>query len=149
MLCSEEDCEIIGTLVPVRATAAKVGLQFDAANADAVQVSGDVFLLRQALDNAAENWDLPAAWRERARQFCRAVKIVVSGGFTPEKIDRFERLKVPVDIYAVGSALFDNHGPTVTDFTADVVRGKIDGEWVNMAKVGRTALDNPDLERVW
>ena len=56
---------------------------------------------------------------------------------------------MPVDIFGVGSALFDNHGPTVTDYTADVVRIKVDSEWVNMAKIGRTALDNPDLERVW
>jgi len=49
----------------------------------------------------------------------------------------------------VGSALFDNHGPTVTDFTADVVRVKVHGQWVDMAKVGRRPLDNPDMERVW
>jgi nicotinic acid phosphoribosyltransferase len=48
---------------------------------------------------------------ERAKQFCKNVKIVVSGGFTPEKIKRFETLGVPVDTYAVGSSLFDNHGP--------------------------------------
>lgn len=108
-----------------------------------------VFLVRQALDAAWENWDLPPTWRERARQYCQAVKIVVSGGFSPEKIQRFEKLNVPVDIYAVGSALFDNHGPTVTDFTADVVRIKVDGHWVDMAKVGRQACDNPNLERVW
>ena len=45
--------------------------------------------------------------------------------------------------------LFDNHGATVTDYTADVVRVKIQGEWLDMAKVGRRPLDNPDLERVW
>lgn len=108
-----------------------------------------VFLVRQALDSVWEDWDLPAGWREIAREYCQAVKIVVSGGFNPEKIRRFERLAVPVDIYAVGSALFDNHGPTVTDFTADVVRIKVHGEWIDMAKVGRRSLDNPELERVW
>ena len=108
-----------------------------------------VFLVRQALDNAWENWDLPADWWERARQYCKDVKIVVSGGFNPERIARFERLKVPVDIYAVGSALFDNHGPTVSDFTADVVRVKIDGNWVDLAKVGRRSRENPDMEKVW
>jgi len=77
------------------------------------------------------------------------VKIVVSGGFNPEKITRFEKLCVPVDIYAVGSALFANCGPSVTDYTADVVRVKVHDEWVDLAKVGRKALDNPDLERVW
>ena len=37
---------------------------------------------------------------------------------------------------------------TNTDFTADVVRVKIDDEWVELAKVGRQATDNPDLEPV-
>lgn len=108
-----------------------------------------VFNVRHALDAASERWDLPAAWRDAARDYCRAVKIVVSGGFNPEKIRRFEKLAVPVDIFAVGSWLFNNNGPTVTDFTADVVRVKVHGEWVDMAKVGRRPLSNPDLERVW
>jgi nicotinate phosphoribosyltransferase len=108
-----------------------------------------VFLVRQALDQAWESWKLPEEWRERAREYCQAVKIVVSGGFKPEKIHRFERLRVPVDLYAVGSYLFNNNGTTVTDYTADVVRVKVRGEWVDMAKIGRAALDNPELERVW
>ncbi len=108
-----------------------------------------VFLVRQALDTEWEKWDLPASWKERAYEYCQEVKIVVSGGFNPEKIRRFERLAVPVDIYAVGSSLFDNHGSTVTDFTADVVRVKVQGAWVDMAKVGRRPLDNPNLEQVW
>ena len=108
-----------------------------------------VFLVRQGLDTAWEKWNLPESWRDRAREYCSAVKIVVSGGFRPEKIRRFEKLNVPSDIYAVGSYLFSNDGPTVTDFTADVVRVKVHGEWMDMAKVGRRPLDNPQLERVW
>ncbi len=108
-----------------------------------------VFNVRQALDTAWEGWTLPKDWRDRARQFCQAVQVVVSGGFNPEKIRRFEKLRVPVDIYAVGSAQFDNHGPTVTDYTADVVRVKVHGQWEDMAKIGRRPCDNPDLERVW
>ncbi len=108
-----------------------------------------VFNVRQGLDSASESWNLPAAWKEAARAYCRNVKIVVSGGFNPEKIRRFEKLGVPVDIYAVGSWLFNNNGNTVTDFTGDVVRVKVHGEWIDMAKVGRKPLDNPDLERVW
>ncbi|MDX9864211.1 MAG: nicotinate phosphoribosyltransferase [Anaerolineaceae bacterium] len=108
-----------------------------------------VFLVRQALDAAWVDWNLPQEWQEEARKFCQAVKIVVSGGFNPERITRFEKLGVPVDIYAVGSSLFDNYGPTRTDYTADVVRVKVEGEWVDLAKVGRQARDNPDLERVW
>ena len=108
-----------------------------------------VFKVRQTLDQAWEKWDLPDQWKDEARDFCHNVKIVVSGGFNPEKIAKFEKLNVPVDIYAVGSYLFDNHGPTIADFTADVVRVKVKNEWIDMAKIGRKHLDNPDLERVW
>jgi len=45
------------------------------------------------------------------------VKIIVSGGFNPQKIALFEEQKAPVDYYAVGSALFEGK----YDFTADVV----------------------------
>jgi len=108
-----------------------------------------VFNVRQAMDSAWESWSIPGSWKEAAREYCHNVKIVVSGGFNPEKIRRFEKLGVPVDIYAVGSSLFNNNGNTVTDFTADVVRVKVHDDWIDMAKVGRTPLDNPDLERVW
>ncbi len=108
-----------------------------------------VFTVRQALDNAWESWSIPEVWKEAAREYCRNVKIVVSGGFNPEKIRRFEKLDVPVDIYAVGSSLFNNNGGTVTDFTADVVRVKVHGDWIDMPKVGRRPLANLNLERVW
>jgi nicotinate phosphoribosyltransferase len=108
-----------------------------------------VFNVRQGLDSASESWNLPPAWKEAARDYCRNVKIVVSGGFNPDKMRKFERLGVPADIYAVGSWLFNNNGGTVTDFTGDVVRVKVHGEWIDMAKVGRKSLDNPNLERVW
>src|SRR5258705_403306 len=45
------------------------------------------------------------------------VKIVVSGGFTVEKIRLFEEQKIPVDVYGVGSSLFQGR----FDFTAGVV----------------------------
>jgi nicotinate phosphoribosyltransferase len=108
-----------------------------------------VFNVRQALDSASERWSIPEAWKEAAREYCRNVKIVVSGGFNPDKIRKFEKLGVPADIYAVGSYLFNNNGTTVTDFTADVVRVKVHGEWIDMPKVGRRPRDNPNLERVW
>jgi nicotinate phosphoribosyltransferase len=108
-----------------------------------------VFNVRQAMDSAWESWSIPEVCKDAARQYCRNVKIVVSGGFNPEKIRRFEKLGVPVDIYAVGSWLFNNNGNTVTDFTGDVVRVKLHGNWVDMPKVGRAPLDNPNLERVW
>ncbi|HEX7023724.1 MAG TPA: hypothetical protein VF187_02810, partial [Gemmatimonadales bacterium] len=68
------------------------------------------------------------------------VKIIVSGGFTVEKIQEFERQGVPVDAYGVGSSLFQGR----FDFTADVVLR--DGR--PCAKVGREYQPNPRLERV-
>jgi nicotinate phosphoribosyltransferase len=68
------------------------------------------------------------------------VKIVVSGGFTVEKIRDFERERVPVDGYGVGSSLFQGR----FDFTADVVL--VDGK--PRAKVGREYRPNPRLEKV-
>ena len=108
-----------------------------------------VFNVRSALDSAWERWDLPASWKEAAKEFCHNVKIVVSGGFAPEKIRKFEKLNVPADIYAVGSYLFSNGNGTSTDYTADVVRVKVHGEWIDMAKVGRRVGENENLERVW
>jgi nicotinate phosphoribosyltransferase len=68
------------------------------------------------------------------------VKIVVSGGFTAEKIRDFEREGVPVDGYGVGSSLFQGR----FDFTADVVL--VNGR--PCAKTGRGYHPNPRLERV-
>jgi nicotinate phosphoribosyltransferase len=109
-----------------------------------------VWIVRQALNQAWEGWDIPERWRGAARDYCRRVRIVVSGGFGPDKIHSFEQLQVPVDIYGVGSSLLSNcsHCGTNTDFTADVVRIELRGEWVDMAKVGRAPCDNPDLERI-
>ena len=103
--------------------------------------------VRQAIDSAWQSWDLSPDRQAQAAEYCRDVKIVVSGGFNPQKIKWFEELDVPVDIYGVGSSLMSNDDAmgTNTDFTADVVRVKINDEWVNMAKVGRVAADNPDL----
>jgi nicotinate phosphoribosyltransferase len=52
---------------------------------------------------------------------------------------------VPVNIYGVGSYLFEGEN---NDFTADVVRVKIEGQWYDMAKVGRQAHHNPNMQRV-
>jgi nicotinate phosphoribosyltransferase len=83
-----------------------------------------VRLVRTALD--AENF--------------REVRITVSGGFDPDKIARFERERVPVDSYGVGSSLFGGR----FDFTGDIVI--VDGKRV--AKQGRSYRPNPRLERV-
>jgi nicotinate phosphoribosyltransferase len=68
------------------------------------------------------------------------VKIVVSGGFTVEKIRLFEEQGVPVDAYGVGSSLYQGR----FDFTADVVR--VEGK--PCAKAGREYRPNARLERV-
>lgn len=64
------------------------------------------------------------------------VKILVSGGFNPERIHAFERDEVPVDAYAVGSSLLGGS----FDFTADVT--------LPLSKVGRSHIDNPRLQLV-
>ena len=109
-----------------------------------------IHTLREALNEAWKHWDLPGEWRERAAEYCRQIKIVATGGFNLQRIRHFEEEGVPVDIYGVGSSFFSNSSVegTVTDFTADVVRVKIDDRWVHMAKEGRRACDNPHLRRV-
>jgi nicotinate phosphoribosyltransferase len=68
------------------------------------------------------------------------VKIVVSGGFTAERIREFEERNVPVDSYGVGSSLIRGDN----DFTADIVL--TDG--LPSAKVGRSYRPSSRLELV-
>jgi nicotinate phosphoribosyltransferase len=68
------------------------------------------------------------------------IEIVVSGGFTVEKIRAFEAANVPVDSYGVGSSLFAGQ----FDFTSDIVR--VNGR--PEAKEGRRERGNPRLELV-
>ncbi len=82
-------------------------------------------------------------WKVRKaldREGFDAVKIVVSGGFTAEKIASFEEANVPVDAYGVGASLFQGR----FEFTADVVM--TDGK--PCAKFGRELRPNPRLEKV-
>jgi nicotinate phosphoribosyltransferase len=74
------------------------------------------------------------------REGFEAVRIVVSGGFTVEKIREFEDDDVPVDAYGVGSSLIRGSN----DFTGDIVI--TDGR--PSAKVGRRFRPNPRLELV-
>jgi nicotinate phosphoribosyltransferase len=69
------------------------------------------------------------------------VRIVASGGFDRDKIARFEKLGVPVDVYGVGSALVHGSG---FDHTADIVR--VEGRPV--AKVGRELRESARLHDV-
>ena len=84
-----------------------------------------VELLREALD----------------RNGYRHVRIVVSGGFDAEKIRRFEELRVPVDVYGVGSALVHGAG---FDHTADIVRVQVRP----LAKTGRRYMASDRLHPV-
>jgi nicotinate phosphoribosyltransferase len=68
------------------------------------------------------------------------VQIIVSSGFNPEKIRRFEAAKAPVDLYGVGLYLVTLR----TNFTGDLVmlNGKPE------AKVGRSLLTSSRLKKV-
>ncbi len=68
------------------------------------------------------------------------VRIIVSGGFCPEKISEFVKREIPVDAYGVGSCLLQGN----YDFTADVV--KINGRLCS--KKGRKYNENPRLRSV-
>jgi nicotinate phosphoribosyltransferase len=83
-----------------------------------------VRLVREALDGAGHG----------------RVRIVVSGGFNAERIRDFERERVPVDVYGVGSSLIRGEN----DFTADVVM--VEGS--PRAKVGRQYSPNERMELV-
>ncbi|HSO55146.1 MAG TPA: quinolinate phosphoribosyl transferase [Actinomycetes bacterium] len=80
--------------------------------------------VRQALD--AEEFD--------------HVRVIVSGGFTAERIAAFEATGVPVDSYAVGSSLLKGSA----DYTADVVLR----EGRPCAKVGRAHRPSTRLQPV-
>jgi len=105
-------------------------------------------LVDRSLEGEAEDLDARGVNERLVRKVREAldaegfgdVKIVVSGGFTVEKIRAFEERGVPVDAYGVGSSLIRGE----YDFTADVVMtdGKPSG------KVGRELRPNPRLDRV-
>jgi nicotinate phosphoribosyltransferase len=109
-----------------------------------------VFAIREAIDHDWKEWGLSGEDAAVAEAYCKEVRIAVTGGFTPAKIREFEALKVPADVYGVGSWLLSSCDVcgTNNDFTADVVRVRIDGRWYDLAKVGRRACDNLMLERV-
>ena len=68
------------------------------------------------------------------------LKIVVCGGFSAERIELFEKLEAPVNIYGVGSMLLKQK----IDITADIVI--VDGKVC--AKYGRKPGDFSKLEKV-
>jgi len=106
--------------------------------------------LREVIDTEWRRWNLPIDWRSRAEQWCREVKIMVSGGVTEEKIDSYEKDNVPIDCYGVGSALLSNCSErgTMTDFSSVIMKIRVGNSWVDVAKVGRFANQNPLLKEV-
>ncbi|PLT32247.1 nicotinate phosphoribosyltransferase [Bacillus sp. V5-8f] len=83
-----------------------------------------IFALRKALDEEG----------------FQHVRILVSGGFTEERILDFEREGVPVDMYGIGSSLLK----ISVSFTGDNVM--LNGK--PQAKAGRKYRPNPRLEKV-
>jgi len=100
--------------------------------------------IRNALDHFHESAEIPEKWRSHAREYFSSIKIIASGGFDERKVNLFTRLGVPVDYYGIGSYFRSG----TNDYTADIVRVKVDGRWHDMAKVGRAPWENPELERV-
>lgn len=78
------------------------------------------------------------------RRYYQEIGIVVSGGFTPDKIRQFEDMELPVAAYGVGSSMFRGQ----FDFTADIVNVYEEGQWTHQAKAGRHYRENPRLEKV-
>lgn len=112
--------------------------------------------LRNAIDVRWKEWIKKYNYEDGqkaekiAKKWCEDIKISVTGGFNVEKIRTFEELGVPVDVYGVGSSLLENSSKTGTnnDFTADIVKVKINNTWYDLAKVGRVACDNEDLIKI-
>lgn len=69
------------------------------------------------------------------------VKIIVSSGFTYQKIEEWVKLNVPVDTYGVGTSLVNNQ---TVGFTGDLVI--LDG--VDQAKEGRKDIKSKRLQKV-
>lgn len=90
----------------------------------------DKSVVPKSKDSLGVNPEL--VWRAR-QEFDKVglkdLKIVVSGGFDEQKIELFETLDVPVDVYGVGSKLLKSK----IDFTADIV--ELNGK--ECAKIGR------------
>jgi len=134
----ENDC--VGTSV---ACARALGARLYGVRLDTSETMVDKSLIPEMGHFRPTGVNPPLVWKVRraldAAGFPQ-VKIVVSGGFTAEKIRQFEEQGVPVDAYGVGSSLYQGR----FDFTADVVL--VDGK--PCAKVGREFRPNPRLERV-
>jgi len=101
----------------------------------------DVSVTGSGADSFGVNPELVSTLRDVLdREGFPWVRIVVSGGFNREKVERFVKLNVPFDAVGVGSSFFSRK----IDFTADVVQ-------VNnkpIAKTGRSFRPNPRMKKV-
>lgn len=112
-------------------------------------VSADlVKAVRAAIDSACETWGETGELLDAARAYCKQVRIVVTGGFNKDKIALFERDNIPADVYGVGSTFLKNDSATNTDYTMDIVRVQLEGQWFDIAKVGRQPGTHPALQPV-
>ncbi|WDV44254.1 nicotinate phosphoribosyltransferase [Clostridiaceae bacterium M8S5] len=114
-----------------------------------------IWNLRSSIDTAYIDWakeftkeEVKQGKLEILKEWCKSIKIIVTGGFDAKKIKYFEKFKVPVDIYGVGSSLLKNDKESNNDYTADVVRVKIHNEWYDLAKEGRNVCYNEELIEV-
>lgn len=145
--------DVVGTSLAVaRAMAA----EFGPGALGAVRLDTSEKLVDVSLLSDADSWgvEAPTGVTPRLVRLVRSaldaegftgVGIVVSGGFTPHKIARFERAGVPVSAYGVGSSLLGHSRGesdgllTGFDFTADLVT--VNGR--PQSKIGRAARPNP------
>ncbi len=89
-------------------------------------------------------------YKQLAKDYCRDIKITVTGGFNVKKIKYFEEAGAPVDSYGVGSSLLSNASSegTNNDFTADIVKVKIEDKYHPLSKVGRGVCSNKHLVKI-
>lgn len=89
-------------------------------------------------------------YKQLAKDYCRSIKITVTGGFNVKKINYFEEAGAPVDSYGVGSSLLSNSSSegTNNDFTADIVKVKVDNIYRSLSKIGRGACNNKQLIKI-
>ncbi len=115
-----------------------------------------VSLLRKSIDSHYKtlvekmNGEEKEKYTELAKEYCERIKITVTGGFNVKKINAFEKANAPVDAYGVGSSLLFNSSAdgTNNDFTADVVKVKVDGKYYDLSKKGRRHCENKNLIKV-
>ena len=106
-----------------------------------------VFNVRHGLDSAFESWELPQPGKMQ-RGVLSQCQDRGFWGPTPRR---------PASSKSLGSRwIFMPLVPGCSTITAALSQTsqvmwcvRVHGEWIDMAKVGRKPLDNPNLERVW